>query len=68
MPRAVESVPSVAELNEDAVGVIFIVFAGVVEERAEEVGEEVGVEVAEPEEGLLERVAPVGVEELSDVV
>nr|GMC87308.1 hypothetical protein Iba_chr04dCG18940 [Ipomoea batatas] len=44
------------------------VFVGIVvlEKRAEEIGEEVGMEVSEPEERLLEAVAPVREERLSD--
>nr|GMC80736.1 hypothetical protein Iba_chr04aCG23180 [Ipomoea batatas] len=46
------------------------VFVGIVvlEKRAEEIGEEVGMEVSEPEEWLLEAVAPIREERLSDVV
>ena len=38
------------------------------EEAADEIGEEVGVEVAEPDEGLLEGGAPIGEEENGDVI
>ncbi|PON53834.1 hypothetical protein PanWU01x14_199960, partial [Parasponia andersonii] len=74
VPRPVEelvvSQDPPGELFENDVVLVVVFFVGVVvfEEGAEEVGEEVRVEVAEPEEGLLEGVAPVGEEELCDAV
>ena len=43
-------------------------FISILKEWAKEVGEEVGMEVAKPKKRLLEGVAPIGEEELRDIL